>query len=177
MQTAISIITAGSALTALIISIISIRISKKVHHDSRKIDILNQIYGIFNEGILTLLQSKSLNHMVELPENYIKIKNLVQASFGKPGTKQSSEMLLKERAAALFIFQIFEHFYFLLDHAKKVNAKERIYFINKIFEYLTRRLLRNPRLLYYWNESGGNLKVHFEPEVGSTEKRLFRPYV
>jgi hypothetical protein len=162
MVTFLSVIFAA---IALVMSAISIYFSIKVHRDSLNSTIITRAYGTFNEGIKMLLENSFLTHMFVMPKNYPEVKLLIQNSLGKLDVKQSSELILKERALALYAFQIFEHFHYQYKHSVDVKAKERIEFLSIILTYFTRRLLRNPRLLYYWNESGGNLSAYFELET------------
>lgn len=150
------------AAIAIAISVISIIFSMKVHRDSLNSTIITQAYSLFNEGIKILLENSFLTHLFVMPENYPEVKLLVQNSIRELDTNQNSELILKERAMALYAFQIFEYFHYQSEHSRSVNAKDRIDFLNMVLTYLTRRLLRNPRLLYYWSESGGNLNVYFE---------------
>lgn len=46
--------------------------------------------------------------------------------------------------------------------AKQSGGRGRERFLQEVLDYLTGRLLRNPRLLYLWSKSGGNLQVFFE---------------
>ena len=153
------------AAVALVLSAVSIYFSIKVHRDSLYSSIITQAYGTFNEGIKMLLEHHFLNHLLVMPKIYPEVKRLIQKSFGKTAGRQNSELLLKERSMALYAFQIFEHFHYQYKHSIDVKAKERIEFLHMVLTHFTKRLLKNPRLLYYWSESGGNLSAYFEPET------------
>lgn len=162
MGTYLSVIFAAAAL---FLSAVSIYFSLKVHRDSLNSTVITQAYGVFNEGIKMLLENSFLTHMFVMPKNYPEVKLLIQNSLGKLDVKQGSELVLKERALVMYSSQIFEHFHYQYKHSVEVKAKERIEFLSIILTYFTTRLLRNPRLLYFWNGSGGNLSAYFEPET------------
>lgn len=71
-------------------------------------------------------------------------------------------LMLRERALALYIFDVYEHNLYQWRHAMEIGDHERARFFGEVLDYLTGRLLRNPRLLYYWNDPSESLKDQYE---------------
>lgn len=153
------------ALLAVAISVVSLIISKRFHSDTSKTNVLEQQYDAFNELGVMRIEHYTLNHLLEVPENYKETLKLVELALNNPTAEQKAETILKERALAMYIFQIFEHTYYQYMHSKESDNFQRADFLKEVLKYFTGRLLNNPRLLYFWNEGGGNLCIYFEPSV------------
>lgn len=153
------------ALFAVVISVASVFIAKRLHIDASKTNVLEQQYDAFNELAVMRIEHHTLNHLLEVPENYNETLMLVTKALNNPKPEQQAETILKERALAMYIFQIFEHTFYQYTHSIDLEDKAREEFLKEVLEYFTGRLLNNPRLLYFWSEAGGNLCVYFEPTV------------
>lgn len=150
------------ALFAVAISISGVIISKRFHTDSSKTSILEKQYNAFNELGMMRIEHHTLNHLFEVPENYAKTLLLVIDALNNPSKEKIAETTLKERALAMYTFQVFEHTHYQYLHSKKLEDNDRLEFLKEVLEYFTGRLLNNPRLLYFWSKKGGNLCVYFE---------------
>ena len=150
------------SVVAIGISIWSIYYSKRLHSDTTKSAVLEKQYDGFNELTLLRVEHHTLNHLFEVPENYHSTLEMVTKALGELSPRAKAETMLKERAVAMYIFQLFEYTYYQYQHAKETEDQYREAFLLEVLNYFTGRLLRNPRLVYYWNKDGGNLCVFFE---------------
>ncbi len=157
------IIPTVAAIAALAISVWSVRVSYRLHSDSSKTTVVEKQYNAFNELALLRVEHPEMNHLFEVPENYWPVFFLVKETFcGQSDTSELARATLKERSIAMYIFQVFEHTYYQYLHAQSTESVYRARFLEDVLEYFTGRLLRNPRLAYYWSATGGNLCVFFE---------------
>ena len=70
-------------------------------------------------------------------------------------------LVVKERAVAMMIFNLFEQVYYQLDVSARHGAPYERELLEKTRNYFTARLLTNPRLRYLWDDSGGKLGYFF----------------
>src|SRR5208282_4018412 len=90
-------------------------------------------------------------HLVALPNKYDEVSLLVSRTFVGSSEKDLAVAMLKERFIANYIFTLFEEALYQKDRAANelVNsAKSK--FNQEVLDYFTGRVLRNPRLLWYW---------------------------
>ena len=74
-------------------------------------------------------------------------------------------MSQKEKAVAQVIFNLYERTFFKHKHAIDNRDKQRADFLEMVLNYLCSELLKNPRLLYFWDERGGGMHRFYEDEV------------
>ncbi len=63
------------------------------------------------------IEHHTLNHLLEVPENYKETLSIVETALNNPTPEQKAETILKERALAMYVFQIFEHTYYQYLHS------------------------------------------------------------
>jgi hypothetical protein len=119
------------------------------------------MYADFRQITALRLSHWQHTHILEPPDNYERTKRLLQAALGKPSREERAKLLLEERNVALGIFQLFEETLYQLSDAERVD-QTRVEFLHDVLNYMTGSLLRNPRLLYLWSETGGCLCSDFE---------------
>lgn len=66
------------------------------------------------------------------------------------------EFRLKEKTVAYFIFSEFSHAVKRQQHSEKISKQQKK-FTAEVVEYFCDYVLRNPRLLYYWNHQEQNM--------------------
>lgn len=142
------------SLVALVVSIFSAHQSCSLNQDMAKAQAIRESYTTFEELTRLQLENWQLSHMFALPDHYDAVVNQVSTSSGALEPAKRQELLLKERALADIIFNAFEQNYYQWRHAKEVSDIKRVAFLEEVLNYLTGRLLRNPRLLYYWADAG-----------------------
>jgi hypothetical protein len=150
------------AIIAVVISILTLYHAKLSHKDELRTLIVEKQYSAFDELAQTRLQNWELAHVFELSENYDKVITTLKSALNVLSEEKKAELILRERAIAMYIFQTYENSYYQWKNAIKAGDKERKNFLDEVLGYYAERLLRNPRLLYYWDKNGGNLSGFFE---------------
>jgi hypothetical protein len=106
-------------------------------------------------------------HVLETPENYDRTVGLLRTALADTAPAEIAEMLVRERAVAIAVVQIFEESVFQYEHATRLRDAGRARFLEDVLGYYTERLLLNPRLLWLWAPEGGNMRADFEPATRS----------
>lgn len=154
------------SICALIFSILSYRDIPKRHSDTRTADMINNSYSELLGMTTFQAQYPMQGHLYATAGNYEAICQKVRIATGLEMTDADiSRNEIIEIALAMSIFAYFEHHFFQWEQAKKGKDKVRTQFLLEVLKYFTERLLRNPRLLWLWAESGANLREHFEDKV------------
>lgn len=155
----IAFIAAGIALFALFET-------KSQHSDQSYSELIRESYSDFVELTDLQVNNWQVAYLFSLRDRYCEVRNLASLSLDlKTHPHKAAEILLKEQGTADKIFTMFEHAYYQWAHAKNVEDETRTKFLEEVLNYYTRRLLRNPRLIWYWSKDGGNLRKHFEDVV------------
>lgn len=107
-------------------------------------------------------QNSNVMHVFSLSNVYNEVSHRVHAATRGLADSQKSQLILAERALADYIFTTFE--YTLYEHrvAEEFHDISKKRFLQEVLDYFTSRLLRNPRLLYYWDEKEGGLSLAYE---------------
>ena len=151
------------SVIALLVSIGSTYLNWFYGRDTAKLGAIREAYGTFFE-ISKLQQTHwQQSHLFALPDTYSAISAQVTSSVQPLTSPQRNEFLLKERAVADYIFTLYEQTFYLRRQAESVGDTDRLRFLSEVEDYLTGRMLRNPRLLWYWSAQGGSLMTAYEP--------------
>ena len=122
-------------------------------------------YDIFLDLNRVQVEQWEVGHLFALPDTYRAAAHDVAAALGPLSPQRHAELMLRERAIALLIFTMFEHGFFQQKQAAQTGETGRAQFLQEMLDYYTGRLLRNPRLMYYWRANGGGLVTYFERET------------
>lgn len=160
-----SIIGTLTGCVALIVSIWSAVLSNKSSKDSTGSQLIAETYSTFYDLNKKQAEDAKLSHMFVAADDYRGTAMLVQQSVGALTKEQKAEYLLKEKAISFYIFTAFEETFYQYNHAVEVRDVKRSEFLKAVLDYFTGRLLRNPRLLYYWSAAGGNVSQYYELET------------
>jgi hypothetical protein len=150
---------------ALIVSITSAYYSYRSHADTAGSQLISETYSTFYDLNKKQGENSDLSHMFVAPEDYPATAQLVKESAGEITSQKRAEYQLKEKAIAFYILTVFEQTFYQYQHAKNVGDTERAEFLRAVLDYFTGRLLRNPRLLFYWDKNGGNVSQYYEAET------------
>ena len=140
---------------ALLVSVVSAFYSHRMGGFSNRSGLIKDQFNAFDELTRIRLENWHLNHLFELEPNYEMVSRQVGRAVGELGESDRQRMLLQERAVALAIFQAFEQNLYQIGQAKEHRDSHAEAFLSEVCDYFTGRLLRNPRLLFYWAEDGG----------------------
>ena len=153
------------SLLAIVVSVTSMSLTWFVARDTAKATAIKEAYGAFFEMLKVQQANWQQGHLFALPDRYQIVKQQVAAATAGASPALRAELLLKERAVADYIFTIYEENLYLKRHAKDVGDTQRLRFLTEVEAYLTGKVLRNPRLLWYWSKAGGGLSESYEEET------------
>jgi hypothetical protein len=112
------------------------------------------------------LNTPEAMHVFVLPNVYYKVACDVKRAVIESQPADMARFRLKERAMADYIFSIYE--YTVLDYLAAqsfMGDSRRAKLDEETLTYFTEDLLRNPRLLWYWNPTGGRLAAEYRHET------------
>jgi hypothetical protein len=159
--------TIALSIVALVVSIGSAVYAAVVsrHVSNREVTstVIADFYAAMRDLTVLQMQEWRLAHLFEVSENYEHVVEPLRRVAPDRAAPAAVELRLKERAAALTIFGLYEHTIYQLHKAEDDGDDARTEFLQDAAGYLTQRLLPNPRLRYLWSKEGGNLECEFEP--------------
>ncbi len=147
--------TLAISFIAIILSLISINKEPKRHSD---ILTSETVAGMYSElANMTKIQAEHplQSHLFINHAGYNEMVKMIKARNINPDPKQ----VLVERAIANRIFNHFAQVVFSYEQARTSGNLHRIKLTNRIRSYYASHLLKNPRLLWYWDKNGGNLSA------------------
>jgi hypothetical protein len=150
------------ALLAIAVSAYSIWMTVSYNYEQSEHDSINNFYRTYFEMRRTEISVPETMHIFVLPDSYDSAHAQVRLSVSRIGSAERSLLVIKERAMADYVFTLFEYTLYDFQSASKFGNRERALFEKDVLEYFTRKLLRNPRLLWYWDERGGKLSSEYE---------------
>jgi hypothetical protein len=139
--------------------------ARKVSHREVTAAVIADFYSSMRSLTEIQLQEWRLAHLFEVADNYKSVVASLRRVAPPAGDVEAVELQLKERAAALTVFGLYEHVVYQFNEATRAGDHLRTVFLNDAACYFTERLLRNPRLMYLWSRNGGNLECEFEAET------------
>ncbi len=157
-----TIISNAVSALALTVSVATAITSYSMYRDSASTQAVKDIYGIFLQLQGINIDNSEISHITALPENYAAVASVVATTTENLTATERTQLLLRERTLAMYIFGIFEHALYQYNQAVGFGDDDRVAFLEEVLGYLTGRLLRNPRLLYYWSSEEIGISGHFE---------------
>lgn len=156
------VVEAAGALLAVVVASYAVVVSRRsenavLHHNT-----VTGVYDEFDELAQLRLDNWELSHLLELPENYAFVKEMLRGAQTEISDEHEAALLVRERAVAIRVFTLFEQTCYYRNQAVAQKDTERAAFLEEVLAYFTGRLLRNPRLQYLWRSDGGNLCLYFE---------------
>lgn len=148
-----TIVATGGFLTACVAVLISVYGALRAvhaHHETLATETVVQLYGHFQTLSDLRMANWELSHLFELPSNYDEVSRSLAVALGPLSEARQEELLLKERAIALRIFDLFEQVLYQKTTADRYHDPARREFLQSVLDYFTGRWLRNPRLVHLW---------------------------
>ncbi len=142
----IAIIISGVAALA---SLYSLYHTIQTRKDAARAQAIGDFYSTFYEFDKLHLQNWQLSHLFVVPSQYHDIVRKV-ARRKSYSNDERTELLLKEKAVARFIFDTFENTLYQYRQAKDAKDTGRSRFLEEVLQFQTNKILRNPRLLHLW---------------------------
>lgn len=120
-------------------------------------------YEKFEDLTKLPLSNPDVSHLISMPDRYRHTVQDVTTAYINANDQELAKHRLKERYIANYIFTLFEAALYEQGRAALplVNGEKRR-FNSEVLQYFTSRVLRNPRLLWYWDEKGGGLSTYYE---------------
>jgi hypothetical protein len=149
----------------------SIEEGRQLAYDNSTQQIIHAQYGLCREIDQIRLDHPELSHMFELPTtnlanpwtNYQITKEMVsRILLDKIGNRKlkaadKDNIVLKERAVGLRVFDIYEQTILQWQVAEAAKDEKRANLLKSLVEYYEQRMLRNPRLRYHWLHGGSDM--------------------
>jgi hypothetical protein len=158
-------IATAVSLVALLVSIASAYYSSSLSRDVVTSQMIHEAYNTFNELHRLQLDNSRLSHLFVLTDRYYDVSKEVENAVASTSPDEKANLRLKERAIATLIFIMYEESYYQWKQARDAGDRNRAAFLSEVLGYLTGRLLRNPRLLFFWSPTGGGLATYFEADT------------
>jgi hypothetical protein len=98
-------------------------------------------------------------HLLTLIDRYQDVGAQVALSLRGTDDHERANLELEERAFADYIFTLFDHLVMERVRAAEARDESRARDADAMLRYFTEKLLRNPRLTYYWREDGAGLSA------------------
>jgi hypothetical protein len=153
------------SLLALVLSYLSFAREPERQSDQLTSEVIRSAYSDFIAMTDLRTQFAYQSHLFEVPDNYQSVKSLVRMATLDLRRKRAEvvRLELEERAVTDRLFTMFEQAFYQWGQARDRQDTPRAKFLGEVLSYFTGRLLKNPRLLWYWAPKGGNLAVNYEP--------------
>ena len=161
----IEILAIFFSLVAIVISGYSLHIGKKQHEDLSAAETLDRLYSELNDIVGSSIDAWEVRHLDETPQTYYQTRDLIRTLTKDLSDEEKTKILLKERATANLIFISFEHHLKQWNLAKHSKDNTRLLMMQEEMDYYANLYLRNPRLLWYWSEEGGDWKSSSDPST------------
>lgn len=164
---AANLFTLTISIVSLAVSLRAMQVTKDTHSDEITSSLINQNYDDFIDLHELRAQFPYHGHLFELKDQYDQVKNEVVAALVSLSEDDRLKLLprlkLEERALARRIFSQYENAFYQWQNTSRSRDKSRLWFHKDVADYFSQRLLRNPRLVWFWRSSGGNYRLHYEP--------------
>ncbi len=148
------------SVIALFISYKSFSVSKSNADNNLRTTLIDKAFEAYYELGLLRLENPMYTHLFETTENYGEACKKTHLLYNNDKYEALLKKVLKEKALAMLIFTCFENTYSIYNHLNQDDSR-RNEFISSNVNYFTNTLLRNPRLLFMWNEKGGKMCAFF----------------
>lgn len=157
------------ALIAIVMSvafsILSVWFSYKTFSEASASQTIWSQYERFANIVQAHIDHSQFGHLFTVPECYATVLKQVNAAIQDLSPQERLRLQLQERAMADYLFNEFEQSFYQIHRVRQRFDAQSCRFFEEVLDYFTLRLLRNPRLLYYWAEDGGKLHCNYEPST------------
>jgi hypothetical protein len=150
------------SIIAVLISIASFVYSAMSVGQTSAHDAIRNLYTVYYDISKTELEIPQALHVFMLPGAYEEVAKEVHKAVAHATDSDLAKYRLSERAMADYLFSVFEAN--LIDYQSSSPLQEpmRRKFEEGVLDFFTQKLLRNPRLLYYWSRDGGKLSEEYQ---------------
>lgn len=149
----ISVVLSG---VALIVSAVAIHVGLQAGRDAAQIELIAEQYKSCYDLDRWRAEFPEVGHIFALPQWYGQVSAEV-AALASAKKVPKEEFLLRERAAALLVFDIYEQTLYQWGQAARAGDGRRVEFLTMYLDYYEKKLLRNPRLRQLWDEGWSDI--------------------
>ena len=153
------------SVVALLLSCYSYYTSERAQRDVARLDAIKTEYDLFNNLARAQLEYPLTAHLFAVTgESYDQRVEQISAATATSDKEALARLKLEEMGMAHYIFTAYEETYYTWEHATQVGDAGRAALLREELDYF-KVALCNRRLLWYWDENGGNLSVSFAGRV------------
>lgn len=149
------------SVIALAVSGYTLAVSQRQHEDERATELLDQIYADWDQ--MAAPERWEVSHLGEVPETYEHVRDVLRAYATSLPIQEQRRIYLLERTTAIRIFNAFELTLNQWRRAVAIGNADRKAMLDQEMDFYVDTFLRNPRLLWFWSEEGGNLAAQADP--------------
>jgi len=151
---------------AIIISSLSIWYSICNYRDASTKEVIDDVFKIWHDADKINISDWQTSHLSAPFADYYKVRNNIHAGMFPIDKRKKSEFIIKERAFATFVLDQFDKVCYLYQQAQLTGNKSEAEYLHSTIIYITKKELRNPRMLYLWDKNGGDLcSLYEDPTV------------
>ncbi len=141
------------SIVAIVISGYSLLEGRWQHQDERNTEILDSVYEDWID--LANRDDWRVQHLIESPDTYYLVRDVARRLTVNFSEEEKARTFLVERATVNIVFTNFEHLLKQWMLAEELGDESRLGVLREEVDFYAEVYLRNPRLLWYWSESGG----------------------
>ena len=162
------ILSVVAAFSAIIISVYALKFNRRLEHETSTQTLIHDQYELCRVLDLLRVEHPEVSHILCLPaqerpdtwKRYKHCKELVRRLVEKDdGLTEANRarMYLTEHATALDVCNIYEQTLLQRDLAQEANDEKRFKVLDDLAEYYEKRMLRNPRLRFHWDQGASDM--------------------
>ncbi len=147
------------AACSLIVSSFSYNATVKYSSSQARMQFLREIYGEYSDFSVKRVDYWYLTHLFVVPEadggyaEYDRAVQSVREAVSKEPLPKRLEYQLKEEALVTLILTKYEQGLYQLEEANRIGDEWlRTFLKEEVVDYFRKNLIRNPRVLYYWDD-------------------------
>jgi hypothetical protein len=165
----LEVIVGFLSLVAVAISVYALKAQKDLGHETATQTLIHDQYALCRVLDQMRVEFPETSHVLALPaqsgdnvwKNYHLFKAGVRKLLVKDGgaatDSDRAKLYLQEHAVALHVFDIYEQTMYQHSLAEEAGDKARAGVLSMLVEYYEKRMLRNPRLRFHWDNGGSDM--------------------
>ena len=148
-------------VVALGLSLVSFYMSQSAQKEVGRVDAVKTQYGLYDSMARLQLEYPLMEHLFTTNgEAYDTVGKTIRTAASSLSVPERARLQLQERALAHSIFTAYEETYMLRVQAVSGDPG-RLKFLETQLAYFNDLFRHNPRLLWFWDETGGRESLEF----------------
>jgi len=157
------------SIVALLVSGYSLIVSQRLHQDERATELVHQMYADYLDLVSPELWE--VGHLQEVPANYEASRDFLRAHATALPPEEQRRVYALERTMATRVLTVFELHLRQWERALAIEDEDREDQLRLELDFWAEFALRNPRLLWFWDE-GGLVETMDDPTVEFYDARV-----